>query len=227
METNENKIATRKCKEVAAQSFTILIALRFTHAGAWYYLLNIPPDVRIKYTFFFNRNNIKKVHDRLYYLENGGRSVCGTAAIGGQQRPASPEKRKFSYSPNTLDYFPFNTLYTLATSDDHDFPRKIVLSLDRATTGDPEERESRALSSRRKNRVYTAASGSPKRLVFSSDEFTFTFTTGANFGPSLGSKRSLYRIAESRDARPTESTLKTHRMSRRSLNKINMAAINV
>jgi len=166
METNENKIATQKCKEVAAQSFTILIALRFTHAGAWYYLLNIPPDVRIKYTFFFNRNNIKKVHDRLYYLENGGRSVCGTAAIGGQQRPASPEKRKFSYSPNTLDYFPFNTLYTLATSDDHDFPRKIVLSLDRATTGDPEERESRALSSRRKNRVYTAASGSPKRLVF-------------------------------------------------------------
>lgn len=55
----------------------------------------------------------------------------------------------------------------------------------------------------------------------------FTFTTGANFGPSLGSKRSLSRIAESRDARPTESTLKTHRMSRRSLNKINMAAINV
>lgn len=52
METNEKKIATRKCK-VAAQSFTILIALRFTHAGALYYLLNIPPDVRIKYTSFF------------------------------------------------------------------------------------------------------------------------------------------------------------------------------
>lgn len=49
--------------------------------------------VWIKY-IFLNRSNVKKVHDRLYYLENGGRSVCGTAAIVGQQRPASPEKKK-------------------------------------------------------------------------------------------------------------------------------------
>lgn len=135
------------------------------------------------------------------------------------------KKRRFSSSSNTLDSFPLNMFYI------HWLPRTIMTFresrpiLERATTGS-EERESRALSSRRKKRVYTARM-SRNDWVFSFNDFTFTFTTGANFVRLSAAKRSCPRIAESRDARLTESTLKTHRMSRRSLNKINMAAINV
>lgn len=78
----------------------------------------------ILFFFLLNRSNVKKVHGRLYYLENGGRSVCGTAAIGGQQRPASPEKKAGSLPLQTLTSLPLNMLYTLATSGDHDFPLK-------------------------------------------------------------------------------------------------------
>jgi len=62
--------------------------------GALHYLLNIYLPTYGLSILFLNRSNVKKVHDRLYYFENGGRSVCGTAAIGGQQRPASPEKKE-------------------------------------------------------------------------------------------------------------------------------------
>ena len=95
------------------------------------------------------------------------------------------KKRRFSSSSNTLVSLPLNILYTLATSDDHDFPRESSYTRmsDDGTIG--ETRESRALSSRRKNRVYTETSGSIKQLVSSFNEFTFIFTTGAKFRPFL------------------------------------------
>lgn len=103
-------------------------------------------------------------------------------------------------------------------------------TLERATTTGSEARESRALSSRRKNRVYTARAVVPNdrfllsmSLLFFLNIF-FTFYDRHEFRPFLDNAPVPNR---GKSRRASESTLKTHRMSRRSLNKINMAAINV
>lgn len=94
----------------------------------------------------------------------------------------------------------------------HWLPRTIMtFREERATTGS-EERESRALSSRRKHRVYTARAVVPNDWFF----LLFLFQRVVTFSYLLRPARIFVRffpgnppasrIAESRDARPTEST---------------------
>lgn len=147
-----------------------------------------------------------------------GGLVCGTAAIGGQQRPASPEKKKVLFfskhlllSHSLLIYY-IHWLYI----------QRAIATFRENRTRSSGRRNQRAktvrFSSRRKNRVYTPKkSGSLSRPI---DFFFFlmiylTFVRLAQideffffFYSSFGKHPRPEEVAESREIRPIELTLK-------------------
>lgn len=116
------------------------------------------------------------------------------------------KKRRFSSSPNTLASLPLNMLYTLATSDDRDFPRESVLYSGERQRDRRNERAVYFPSRRKKTRVYKV------RAVVSNDWFLLSmslplpFYDRHEFRPFPRLRAPVPKVAESRDARPTEST---------------------
>lgn len=136
-----------------SSSSSSLFALRFPHIILSSIYTSLSRAVWIKYIyiffiFFLNQSNVKKVHDRLYYLENGGRSVCGTAACWTATTSIARKKKESSLPLQTLASLPLNMLYTLGLLRAITTFRENRPILDRVIDDGSEER---SLSSRREN----------------------------------------------------------------------------
>lgn len=136
-------------------------------------------------------------------------------------------KKEGSLPLQTLVSLPLNMLYTLGLLRAITTFRENRPILDRVIDDGTEER---SLSSRRENRVYTAR----ERKSVSNDWFPLLmiyFILRLARSESINFVRPLITFpvpnrGKSRRA-PDRINVETHRMSHRSLNKINMAAINV